>query len=50
MDKNELRNSEFFQSLPIYVQESIMLGEKPINTEEDLRSVAENMMSKQEKE
>lgn len=42
--KDTLKDNQYFKSLPTYVQETIMQGNANINSEEELKRYAENLM------
>ena len=42
--KSSLSNNKYFKSLPTYIQETIMQSGTEINSEEELRQYAENLM------
>ena len=46
--KGEVENNAYFQSLPKFIQESVkQCGAADITCEQDLRSLAENIMNQQ---
>lgn len=43
--KESLNTNQYFQSLPIYIQETIKQSGIDINSEEELKSTVENLMT-----